>query len=105
MGISEKRDALDRELFLSRELLELALDPVEGELGHFEEHEPARRESQDLPAKLGADGPSGPRDQDAFTADAGAKELRVRREMRTEEHTAELPSQSKIACRLSLEKK
>src|SRR5438309_11649060 len=79
MGISEKRDDLDRELFLSRELLELALGPVEGELGHFEEDEPARRESQDLPAKLGADGPSGPRDRDAFTADAGPNELRVRR--------------------------
>jgi len=65
---------------MRRDFLQLALDVVQRQLRHLEQHQAAGAEAYDLPAQLRADGPARPGDQHALAADARAKEFRLRRD-------------------------
>ena len=70
MRIAQERHDLHRQLLMRRDFLQLALDVVQRQLRHLEQHQAAGAQADDLPAQFRADGPAGPGDQDALAADA-----------------------------------
>src|SRR5262245_31789519 len=78
MGIPEQRQDFHRQPFAIAQLVQLALDVVERELRHLEQHQPTGPEAQDLAAQLRTDRAARARHHHALVTDAGLEQLRIR---------------------------
>ena len=79
MRIAQQGHELDAIAEARIERTQFALDLVERQLRHLEQHQAARRQLHDLAAQLRADRTAGAGHQDRFAAHAGAQQRRVGR--------------------------
>ena len=63
----------------ARGFTQFALDLVERNFGHLEQHQAVRRNTQNLPAQLRTDRAAGAGDHDALAANGTIKQRRIRR--------------------------
>ena len=77
MSIADEPDELDLQRILLGDGAQFALDVVERELRHFEQHQPLRAQPDDLTAQLRADRAPRTRDHHDPVANAGLEERRL----------------------------
>jgi hypothetical protein len=72
--VAEQARELEGEPLARSESAQLAIDLVQRELGHLEQHQPPRTEPRDLPAQLRSDRSAGAAHEDHLVAHAGLEE-------------------------------
>ena len=80
MRIAEQRGQLEIKGFVLREQPQLPLDAVESQLGHLEQHQPARPDTRDLSAEFRPDRATRTRHHHDLVADAGVEKRLDRRD-------------------------